>query len=753
MKRRLFLVVATFVALALVLASCAAPAANPQKTLKAGEIKHYSSYAAIAALLKQAGRNGPFFMRDLAGAPEAALDSKSGNDYSTTNVQVAGVDEADVVKTDGSFLYLIANGRFLVVDVRDPAAMKVVSEIKYASDAVNEYPVEMFLDVENQRATVITGSYRELPAPTGAAETPGAVEPAKDKAADAMIRPGIWYGYGMSTTAARVYDISDPTAPQLVRSFEQDGSYLSSRRIGSAVYLITNRYTWYDGAAPTENLIPAVRSGSGDFAPIPAGSIGIVKSNDYSSFLVVSGVDTVDASRQADTKALLGAGNVLYASESAIYVAVQRWEQQEVTPAAVTDVPVATKELPPPETTGSATEPNQGDGTGTDGTTPVDPVLSPPETRPTDPASVEEKPTSAPVETKGPDAPVASDSKDVFTVMPMPVVETYTDIFRFSIANAKVSEDGAGTVPGYVLNQFAMDEKDGFLRVATTVGDSWRTDEYTSLNNLYVLDGSLKIVGKVEGLASRETIKSVRFLGDRAYLVTFRTTDPLFVLDLASPTAPKVLGELKIPGYSEYLHPYADGLLLGFGKDAIVQGDMAYYLGMKFSMFDVSDATAPTEIAKLSIGDRGTYSEISYNHKALLFSKDRDLIGIPITINRVPKDQKADPIAYGQPVWQGFLILGYDAEKGLYVRGMVTNSNKDLDWTQPFASYEDIAGKADQEALYGPRTITRGVQVGDVLYTISGGLVKASTLSDFSALGTVELPGFGEYYGGRVMID
>jgi uncharacterized secreted protein with C-terminal beta-propeller domain len=345
------------------------------------------------------------------------------------------------------------------------------------------------------------------------------------------------------------------------------------------------------------------------------------------------------------------------------------------------------------------------------------------------------------------------ESKEVFQILPMPVVETFTDVFRFRISDAKVTEDGVGSVPGYILNQFSMDESDGYFRIATTVGDAWRNDKYTSMNGVYVLDGSMKVVGKVEGLASRETIKSVRFIGSKAYMVTFRTTDPLFVLDLSVPTAPKVSGELKIPGYSEYLHPYADGMLLGFGKDAVVQGEMAYYLGMKFSMFDVSDPANPREIAKFALGDRGTYSEVSYNQKALLFSREKNVIGIPIIINRVPKDQSSDPIAYGQPVFQGFLVLGYDAERGITIRGLVTHANKIIDYTQEFKSYDDIFAKVDQESMWGSRMVTRGLYINDTLFTFSAGSVKATSLSDFSALGSVDLPGATEYYGEVKPVD
>ena len=229
MKRRMLLVTAVLLALTLVLTSCAtAGPVTADKNLKAGTIQHLANYSAILQLLKQAGGTNRYYMRDSAmGAPEAALDSKSGNDYSTTNVQVAGVDEADVVKTDGSYLYLIANGRLIVVDAIDPAAMKVVATITFAADR-NEYPIEMYLDTENQRLSLILGSFRPVE-PTPTTEGTPAVEPqTKGGIAADMIRPGMWFWGGMSTTEVKVYDISDATKPALVRSFEQEGSYLSS---------------------------------------------------------------------------------------------------------------------------------------------------------------------------------------------------------------------------------------------------------------------------------------------------------------------------------------------------------------------------------------------------------------------------------------------------------------------------------------------------------------------------------------------
>lgn len=176
--------------------------------------------------------------------------------------------------------------------------------------------------------------------------------------------------------------------------------------------------------------------------------------------------------------------------------------------------------------------------------------------------------------------------------------EINTEIYKFNLQDAKCTFIKIGTVPGSVLNQFSMDEKDGYFRIATTDSKSWREEDNT--NNLYVLNENLEIVGKVEDLAPGEKIYSVRFMGNRAYMVTFVQTDPLFVIDLSDPTKPTVLGELKIPGYSKYLHPYDETHLIGIGEDTKVvnygYGDQVTTDGMKISLFDVTDPNNPKEM-------------------------------------------------------------------------------------------------------------------------------------------------------------
>ena len=153
-----------------------------------------------------------------------------------------------------------------------------------------------------------------------------------------------------------------------------------------------------------------------------------------------------------------------------------------------------------------------------------------------------------------------------------PASTTSTSIYRFKLEDGSLTYTGKGEVPGSILNQFSMDEYNNYFRIATTQGESWRTDEYTSRNNLYILDSDLKIAGKIEDIAPGERIYSVRFTGNRAYMVTFKNVDPFFVLDLSDPHQPEILGALKIPGYSDYLHPYDENHVIGFGKDTVEVG-------------------------------------------------------------------------------------------------------------------------------------------------------------------------------------
>ncbi|MGN7477017.1 beta-propeller domain-containing protein [Solibacillus silvestris] len=229
-------------------------------------------------------------------------------------------------------------------------------------------------------------------------------------------------------------------------------------------------------------------------------------------------------------------------------------------------------------------------------------------------------------------------SPDETTSNIMPARENNeTTIYKISIDKTAVKMTAQGKVTGAVLNQFSMDEHDGHFRIATTEGNAWGT-EANSKNHLFILDANLKQVGAVNDLAKGERIYSARFIGDKAYLVTFRETDPLFVIDTQNPKAPKVLGELKIPGFSNYLHPIGENHLLGIGYDTEVRMEkgakepVVLTQGMKLSLFDVTDFNNPKEKQAVVIGGRGTYSSVQYDHKALFRDPRQNYYGFPVTI-------------------------------------------------------------------------------------------------------------------------
>jgi uncharacterized secreted protein with C-terminal beta-propeller domain len=307
-----------------------------------------------------------------------------------------------------------------------------------------------------------------------------------------------------------------------------------------------------------------------------------------------------------------------------------------------------------------------------------------------------------------------------------------TTIHRISIENESITFEATGVVPGSVLNQFSMDEYNGYFRIATTVGQVSRTfAQATSTNNVYVLDMDLNVVGELEDLAPGEEIYSARFMGDRGYIVTFRKIDPLFVIDLTEPTNPKVLGQLKVTGYSDYLHPYDENHLIGIGKEteAAEEGDFAWYQGVKISLFDVSDVSNPVEVAKYEIGDRGTDSPVLDDHKALLFDKARNLLVIPVLVAEIDPndfDGEVPDWAHGEFVWQGAYVFDISPD-GIERRGEITHLDDSDDLLK--SGYRFYSGYSVERSLY----------IDDVLYTISAMKIKMNNLETLTEVNEVEL--------------
>ncbi|MEM4704409.1 MAG: beta-propeller domain-containing protein, partial [Candidatus Bathyarchaeia archaeon] len=296
-----------------------------------------------------------------------------------------------------------------------------------------------------------------------------------------------------------------------------------------------------------------------------------------------------------------------------------------------------------------------------------------------------------------------------------------TSIYRIHFEEGEIEEAVKGEVNGQVLNQFSMDEYKGYFRIATTC---WRR---VLENNLYVLNMDMKVVGCIEGIAPREKIHSARFMGKLCYLVTFEKVDPFFVIDLSNPYFPRILGELKITGYSDYLHLYDKNHVIGIGKETVEaqQGSFSWYQGVKISLFNVENLNNPKELAKYVIGHRGTDSPVLTDHKAFLFSKERNLLVIPVIVAEINPNKYfygVPPNVHGRYVWQGTYVFNIStaAAEKIMLRGKITHvSNGNLH-------------NSDYH-------VTRALYIGDVLYTISENMIKMHSLSDLAQINTVSL--------------
>jgi len=308
-----------------------------------------------------------------------------------------------------------------------------------------------------------------------------------------------------------------------------------------------------------------------------------------------------------------------------------------------------------------------------------------------------------------------------------------TFISRIRIDENEIDIGASGEVSGYVLNQFSMDEHESYFRIATTTRYVWGTwGEASSKNHVYVLDINLDIVGRLEDLAPGETIYSARFMDSRCYLVTFKKVDPLFVIDLEDPRKPRVLGQLKITGYSDYLHPYDENHIIGIGKEteAAEEGDFAWYQGVKISLFDVSDVENPKEIDKYEIGDRGTDSPILTDHRALLFDKSKNLLVIPVLVAEIDEGKypgEIPPYTYGDYVWQGAYVFDTSLDEGLVLKGGITHLEDDDDLLK--SGYYFSSAYSVKRSLY----------IDNVLYTISDKKVKMNSLENLEEINEVEL--------------
>lgn len=575
---------------------------------------------------------------DSATEETGSQDSKFGE----TNVQIKGIDEPDVMKNDGKYLYTVNSGNEINIFSLLPADnMKLVSTIKFVEkEGKTEYANSLF--VKGNLLVVFSNTYtyrvfEETPAKQGETAT-------GDKPAES-IEPAVDYYYpgyfGNNESVCTVYDISNRTAPKEVKKISQDGDFISARLISNELYVLSSYYVNIYYKDYLEDIcIPSVTI-DGTTKTIPAADINVTKDPEP-SYLVVCGINLNDLDSNPDTAAVLGGGSQAYCTKDSLFVSRTVWAPGVQTNGLGLDIAVA-------------------------------------------------------------------DSSSTYS----------TEIYRFAIGGGKVTFKNSGKVAGQILNQFSMDEYDGYFRIATTQGDWGKTS-----SNVFVLNEKLETVGKVENIAPKEQIFAVRFMGSTGYVVTFEQKDPLFVLDLSNPTAPKITGELKIPGFSSYLHPVSDTLLLGIGQNGNDDGTTP---GIKLSLFDVSDPAKPKEVDKYIIeGD--SYSEAMNNHKAFMTYPEKDLFGLPVT-------------TYNYQVYDEGGTSGNSSSSSVSFDGMVSSFNtytvKGGKIVAVRNYLENNSGSESEGYYYGG--ISRGTYVDDTLFTLSGAALTSYSMDTGKVLDTLKI--------------
>jgi uncharacterized secreted protein with C-terminal beta-propeller domain len=561
---------------------------------------------------------------------------------SDTNTQVDGVDEADYVESDGHFLYVARHGELKIVGTD----ANVVSTVALSGNVVGQF-------LSGDRLTVITqsGSSMIYARPIG---------------------PMPWGGWNPQTTVT-VFDISDRTAPAIVNQRVFDGSYRDARSVDGVVHLVLDGSIKLPEPLYTDTPVPSPAD--------PKTGVAV------SDLMIRWGGDpTVVANRTYETwdayVARVGPGIVSSSLPHAYSVDVDgNLVDLGVFDAGRIVRPQSTSDQSLVSVVSIDSGHRLGAATAADGA-----------------IGMVAPGGGAVYMTR--DALYLAAQRDTYSGTDS---SSDTRVDRFSIAGAKVDWQASGVVPGTLINQFAMDEQDGYLRVAThTTSSAWVDGTWTTRNDsgVYVLDTAGKTldeVGRVTGLAPGEQLYAVRFVGNTAYLVTFLRTDPLFAVDLSDPTAPAVKGELVIPGFSNYLQSVGDGLLLGIGQE---RQPGSWNIHVHASLFDVSDPANLSQIDRqfLDDGAQWSWTDAQFDHHAVLYSPEDGLLVLPVSGG------------------------GYDPVTGQY---------RSVQMLKVLRVSAD--GLVELFEIHTDEPVIRTVRIGDVLYAVSDSGVTAYSLDSLTS--------------------
>lgn len=622
-------------------------------------------------------------------AKAAAADTSAASSYSKTNIQVEGVDEADFVKNDGKYIYTLSQNKLVVVDAFPAENAEILSETK-----VSGRPRNML--VNKDRLAIFSEDNEQIPV---------------FAQFDFVPRPRY-----ASKTHVFVYDISDRSAPKLVKDYSLKGYYFESRMIGRHVYFIVRGDVYYN---PPILDMPVVKESSRIIAKPDIYYFDNPEQN-Y-NFNTVASFDIFSDEDEMNAKTfMMGYTNNLYVSQDNIYITYQKslpyayYEIHNEERFYKVVVP-----LLPANIQGEINEIKEnGNLDSYERWDKISAILEGMYN------SMDENGREGLIEN-------IEEAIEEYEIK-LEVERRKTVIHKIKIGNGDIDYEAKGEVSGYLLNQFSMDENGDYFRVATTT-EIW-SRKAVMYNNVYVLDGNLKVVGSIEAIAPDEKIYSTRFIGDRLYMVTFKRIDPLFVIDLSSPKNPEILGELKIPGFSDYLHPYDESHIIGIGKEtASNEWGGVSTKGVKLALFDVSDVKNPKQIDKYEIGEAGTDSEALRDHKAFLFDKEKNLLVIPVTEVKSKPYYDAKLGYYRQRYWQGAYVFGITPEGGFKVKGKITHNE----------------GDEEQNYYYygSPNAVRRALYMDDALYTVSAIKIKANDLENIdNEIKEIKLPYEKESY-------
>lgn len=543
-----------------------------KKTEPTDGIRQFDSYSQIQKVLSEIKEEDPIVYalgaepvveEDLAeydaSQPDGTADAAKDAEHSDTYIQVEGVDEADIVKTDGKYIFYTSRLGYdvIIAKVTDGKAEEaaVISEEELGISAEN-----LFL---TGGRLLITGT--------------------EYKASGGYYDPEY-----TTVTAACVYDVTEPEKPEFIGKYRQSGHYVSSRITDGYLYLITNDYL----NSGLQRIVPSAGVDE-NYDKLPADHIYCFPQPYSKSYAVIGSVktDSEKGKLETKTKAVLGSSDSIYCSGSAIYLPDYRVDYRSFTEQ-----------------------------------------------------SADER----------------------------------TWIMKADIRKGKIDFTAQGSIRGWINDQFSMDEKDGYFRVAATAYVKGK-----DVNYLYVLDENLNTVGKVKGFAGGEQIKAVRYMGDTAYVITYEQTDPLFVIDLSDPAAPEMLGNVKITGFSSLLVPEGEGKLIGIGTATSEEEFGEVEDGVKIALFDISDPDSPKVLDSMEYKDWS--SDVQYDHRALTVNGRENWYAIPYADWNEDTGGVLQFKVNGQTLEE---MANYETEQGIarclfidqYIYGLESEEDEIISW-------------------------------------------------------------------------